>query len=76
MAVFVLGLVLLRQNRFAVDGGHAEKGGQPHPEDGARAAGEQRGGAAGDVAGADLSRDGGGDGLERGHALVVGLLTV
>ena len=32
MALVVRGLVLLRENRLAVDGGHAEECTQPHPE--------------------------------------------
>ena len=73
MAVLVCGLELLCQHGLAVDGGHAEEGGDPHPEDGAGAAGVQGGGAAGDVAGAHLGGDGGGQSLEGAHALLAGL---
>ena len=59
---------LLREDRLRVDGGHAEEGDDPHPEDRTRAAGEDRTTRADDVAGADLCRDGGREGLEGGHA--------
>ena len=68
-------LVLLRENRLAVDGGHAEEGGNPHPEDGTGAAGGQSRGAAGDVAGANLGGDGGGQSLEGTHAVLACVLT-
>ena len=45
--------IFLRENRLAVDGGHAEECTQPHPENRARAAGIQCGSRACDVAGAD-----------------------
>ena len=74
VAVVVGGAVLLGQDSLAVDGGHAEEGGDPHPEDGAGAAGVEGGGAAGDVAGAHLGGDGGGQGLEGAHALLARLV--
>lgn len=76
VALVVRGLVLLRENRLAVDGGHAEECTQPHPENRARAAGIQCGSRACEVAGADLRRDRGGQRLERTHAVLARLLTV
>ena len=76
VTLVVRGLVLLRENRLAVDGGHAEECTQPHPENRARAAGIQCGSRACDVAGADLRRDRGGQRLERTHAVLARLLTV
>ncbi len=68
-------LVLLGKDCLAVDGGHAEEGGNPHPEDGTGAAGGQSCGAAGDVAGAHLGGDGSGQCLEGAHAVLAGILT-
>ena len=65
------GAELLSENGLAVDGCHAEKGADPHPEDGARPAGSQSGCAAGDIAGAHLRGDGGGKGLKGAHAFVI-----
>ena len=62
---------LLGERRFRVDRGHAEEGDDPHPEDGAGAAGQDRAGRADDVARTDLSGDGGGERLERAHAAVM-----
>ena len=76
VALVVRGLVLLRENRLAVDGGHAEKRTQPHPENRTRTAGIQCGSRACNVAGADLRRDCGGKRLERTHAVLARLLTV
>ena len=76
MAGLVGGLVLLGQAGLAVDGGHAEEGGHPHPENSSRAAGDHGGGTAGDIAGAHLGGDGGGHGLEGAHALLARLLSV
>ncbi len=76
VTLVVRGLVLLRENRLAVDGGHAEECTQPHPENRARAAGIQCGSRACDVAGADLRRNRGGQRLERTHAVLASLLTV
>ena len=70
------GLKGLGQNGLGVDGGHAEKGRHPHPEDGPRPAGCQRGGAAGDVAGAHLRRHRGGQRLKAAHAVLAGRLAV
>jgi len=61
------------EGSLSVDGGHAQEGDDPHPEDGAGAAGEDGAGSADDVTGTDLSGNGGGQSLERGHA--GGLLT-
>ena len=62
---------LLGERRFRVDRGHAEEGDDPHPEDGAGAAGQDRAGRADDVARTDLSGDGGGERLEGAHAAVM-----
>ena len=56
------------QGGLGVDGGHAKEGDDPHPEDGAWAAGKDGAGGAHDVAGAHLGGDGGGQGLEGAHA--------
>ena len=76
VALVVRGLVLLRENRLAVDGGHAEERTQPHPENRTRTAGIQCGSRACNVAGADLRRNRGGQRLERTHAVLARLLTV
>ena len=60
------------QGGLGVNGGHAEEGDDPHPEDGPRAAGEDGAGGAHDVSGAHLGGDGGGQGLEGAHALGLG----
>ena len=70
--VFADFLIVLCQNSFAVDGSHAEECGQPHPEHSAGTAGNQCGGTARDVAGTDLSGNGGGQSLERTHAVLAG----
>ena len=70
------GLVLLRKDRLAVDGGHTEESGEPHPENRARAAGVKCGSRARDVAGADLRRDSGRQRLKRAHAVRARLFTV
>ena len=67
VAVWLHDAGLLRQRGLGVDGGHAEEGDDPHPEDGAGAAGEDRTGGTYDVAGAYLRGDGSGQGLKRGH---------
>ena len=74
VAVVVGGAVGLGQDGLAVDGGHAEKGAEPHPEDGPGAAGVEGRGAAGDVAGAHLGGDSGGQGLEGTHAVLARLV--
>ena len=56
------------QGGLRVDGSHAEEGDDPHPEDGAGAAGQDRARSAHDVAGAHLGGNGGGQGLEGAHA--------
>ena len=56
---------------FGIDGGHAEEGDEPHPENRAGAAGENRTGRAHNVAGAHLGGNSGGQGLEGTHALLV-----
>ena len=67
-AVLVLHPGLLGQDGLGIDGGHAEEGDDPHPEDGPGAAGENRAGSAHNVAGAHLGGNGGGQGLEGAHA--------
>ena len=59
---------ILGQRGLCVDGGHAEESDDPHPKDGAGAAGEDRAGGTHDVAGTHLRGDGGGQRLEGGHA--------
>ncbi len=59
---------LLRQHRLGVDGGHAEEGDDPHPENRARAADQDRAAGADDVAGADLRRHSGGQRLKGAQA--------
>ena len=73
VTILIRGLVFLGEYGLAVDGGHAEERGNPHPEDGARAARIERGGCARDVARADLGRDRGGECLERAHAVLARL---
>ena len=67
------GLVVLRQHGLGVNGRHAEKRRHPGPEQRARAAADQRRGAARDVAGADLRRNGRRQRLKAAHALGVRL---
>ena len=69
------GFKLLCQHGLAVNGSHAEKCGEPHPENRAGAAGIQSRGAAGDIAGTNLCRNGGGQSLKRGHAVFTGFFT-
>ena len=69
VALIVLGLVGLGEHGFCEDGGHAEEGRDPHPEDGAGAAHGDGRGRSGEVAGADLRGDGRGEGLEGAHAV-------
>ena len=59
---------LLREHRLGIDRRHAEERDDPHPEDCAGAADEDRAAGADDVAGADLRRDGRRQRLERTHA--------
>ena len=67
------GTVVLRQHGLCIDGGHAEKRRHPCPEQRARAAADQCGGAARDVAGANLRRNGGRQRLKAAHALGISL---
>lgn len=69
----LLGAVGLCQAGLGKDGGHAEEGGEPHPEDGAGPAHDDGGGGPRQVAGAHLGGHGGGQGLKRAHAVVAGL---
>jgi len=57
-------LGLLSQDCLSIDGGHAEEGDDPHPEDSAGATDENSAGSTDDVAGTDLGRNCGGQGLE------------
>ena len=68
--------VFLGKRGLAVDRRHAEEGAQPHPEDGARAAGVECGGCARDVARADLRRHRRRKRLKRAHAVLAGLIAV
>ena len=63
----VLRLIELRQAGLAEVGGHAEKRGDPHPEDGSRASADQGGHGPHQVARPDLGSNGRGQGLERAH---------
>ena len=58
----------LGQRCLRKDGRHAEKGGEPHPKNRARAAGGNGRGRARDIAGAHLGRHCGRQRLERAHA--------
>ena len=59
------------QGGLGVNGGHTEESDDPHPEDGAGAAGQDGTGCAYDVAGAHLSGNGGGQCLKGAHAAVM-----
>ena len=72
LAGAVGGFKLLCQHGFAVNGSHAEKGREPHPENCAGAAGIESRGTASDVASANLRCNGGGQSLEGGHAVFAG----
>ena len=76
MALIVRGLVGLGEHGFGEDGGHAEEGRDPHPEDGSGAAHGDGGRSAREVSCAHLRGDGGGEGLERTHALLSGPFAV
>ena len=76
MALIVRGLVGLGEHGFREDGGHAEEGRDPHPEDGPGAAHGDGGRGAREVARAHLRGDGGGEGLERAHAVLSGPFAV
>ena len=54
-----------------LNGGHTEESDDPHPEDGAGAAGQNSAGCAYDVAGAHLGGNGSGQCLEGAHAAVM-----
>ena len=74
--VFTYFLILLCQNSLTVDGGHAEEGRDPHPEHSTGTTGDQSGGAASDIAGTNLGRNGSCQCLEGAHAVLTGLLTL
>ena len=59
---------LLSQNGFRVDRSHTEEGDDPHPEDSAGAAGQDRSGCTDDIAGTDLGCNGSCQRLEGTHA--------
>ena len=67
-AIGILDLVDLRQRRFHIRGGCAEKAHHPHPEDRARPAEGDGGGHAGGIANANAPGQGHRQGLERRHA--------
>ena len=71
IAVFVIPAGLDRQRSLSIDGSHAEKCDQPHPENRAGAAGKDRAGSADDVAGADLGSDRSSQCLERAHTALL-----
>ncbi len=62
---------LLCQYGFGIDGGHAEKGDDPHPEDCAGTADQNCTAGADNVAGSDLGGNGSGQRLEGAHAALV-----
>ena len=62
---------LLSQSSLSIDGGHAKESNDPHPEDSTGAAGEDCAGCTNDVAGTDLSCNGGSQSLEGAHAALV-----
>ena len=66
MAVGIDFTILDGQQALGILGGHAEEGGDQHPEQSAGAAGGNGGGHADDVAGADGGREGGAEGTEAG----------
>ena len=68
VALFIGDAGLDSKGGLGVDGGHTKEGDDPHPEDGARAAGQDGAGAAYDIAGTHLGGNGGGQGLEGTHA--------
>ena len=70
-AVRVLLAGLDGQGGLRIDGRHAKEGDDPHPEDGAGAAGQDGARAAHDVAGAHLGGNGGGQGLEGAHPVLL-----
>ena len=74
-AVLVLLAVKNGKDGFAVFGSKAKKGGNPHPEQSARAAERHSGRYADDVAGADCSCQGYHKGLERGNISRVGIVS-
>ena len=67
MAILVDAAELHREQALGVFGRHAEQGGNPHPEHGARAAGDDCGRHADDVAGADGRGKRGAQSAERRH---------
>ncbi len=69
VALLVLLAEVQTQDVFGVVGDHAEECGDPHPEHGAGAAGEDGGGDADDVARADGAGDGCGKGFKLGDGL-------
>ncbi len=71
LAIGVLDAGLLSQNSLSIDGSHAQEGNDPHPEDGAGAAGEDSAGCTDDIAGTNLRGDGSGHSLEGTHAALM-----
>ncbi len=71
VAILILDLVELGQSAFNEGGRHADKGNQPHPEDGAGATQIDGDSHTGQVAGADTGGKAGTEGLEGGDACVV-----
>ena len=76
VAILVALTVFDRQHNLGVLGHHADEGGNPQPEDGARAAQGDGGGDAGDVAGADGGGQRGSQSLEGSDLALLGLVLV
>ena len=70
IAFLVAAAVQLGQDDFAIFQGFAEEGGNPHPEDGAHAAGDDGRGDADDVAAAHVAGQGDHHGLKGGNGAV------
>ena len=70
-AVFVNNAGLLCQSCLRINRSHAQECDDPHPEDGAGAAGQDGAGCANDVTGTHLGRNGSRQSLERGHAALL-----
>lgn len=74
VAVLIDGAVVDGKHPLGVFGGHSEEGRDHHPEKGAGAARDQRGGDAHNVAGADGGGHGGAERAEAGNFTVAALL--
>ena len=74
LSVLVLGAVVDRQGDLGAFQTHAQQGGHPQPEDGARAADGDGGGHAADVGHAHAAADGGGNRLVGAHMAGAGVV--